>query len=70
MKQEYTLVIDAPLFKTQRKLLTELICDAHGPTEISQETFDMLCGLENLCDEIADQAFERYGLDTLFLGVE
>jgi len=55
--------LDAELFKQQRRTLTEII----SSVELSQEQYETLEGLQNLLDEIADQAHDKYGLDTLYL---
>lgn len=63
----YALRIDGPQFRAQRQLLlnltrcvekkTPLVCDSN------QE--NLLNGLINLTDEIADQAHDNYGVDCL-----
>lgn len=58
--------INPELFKAQRKFLTELICSAIDMDLIEYPEIELLQGLESLCDEIADQAHDNYGLDTLY----
>lgn len=49
------------LFKNQRKYFNELVADTALFTPIQSE---LMQGLQNLLDEIADQAHDHYGLDT------
>lgn len=57
----YFLNIDGPLFRTQRQALANLVALA-GPTEL-----EPLLGIQNLLDAIADQAYDRHGIDCLFM---
>ena len=66
-KINVTLQLDAALFKTQRKFLTELICSASDLEILEDEEIELLQGLESLCDSIADQAHDIYGMDTLYV---
>ena len=62
------LLLNDKLFKEQRKTLTSIICSACGLDNIfTEEEIEALCGIEALLDEIADQAHDNYGMDTLFL---
>jgi len=54
----------AKLFKRQRAILGNLLF-GEKDRGLTEEEFEMLEGLQNLCDEIADQAHDNYGLDTL-----
>ena len=62
------LLLNDKLFKEQRKTLTSIICSACDLDNIfTEEEIDVLCGIQALLDEIADQAHDNYGMDTLFL---
>ncbi len=52
--------IDGPLFRKQRLALLEVF-----DLGITAEMSELLDGLVNLLDEIADQAHDRYGVDCL-----
>jgi hypothetical protein len=57
------LAIDGPLFKQQRMLLERLL---GNPWRLfDSETLALLSGLQNLCDSLADQAYDHYGIDAL-----
>ena len=56
--------IDGPQLKQQRQLLSAIIDDGHAPTE---DDLELLEGLRNLLDCVADVAHDEYGKDTLFL---
>jgi hypothetical protein len=64
---QYELDIDGPTLRAQRGLLVELV--QHGgtqaPLEIDPGRRDLLEGLVNLTDAIADQAHDRHGIDCL-----
>ncbi len=53
--------LDVPLFKEQRKFLNTLI----NTSIVTEKEFDILLGIQNLLDSIADVAHDKYGLDTL-----
>jgi hypothetical protein len=65
---DYRLRIDGPLLAEQRKLLLKVL-DAmrRGKPyfEESPNDEDLLEGMTALLDEIADQAHDRHGLDSL-----
>jgi len=67
-RQQYTLgAIDGPMFRKQRELLLRLISvskegKAHAANHAEQE---LLSGLVNLTDAIADQAHDEHGIDCL-----
>ncbi len=63
----YHLDIDGPQLRRQRELLF-LLMEAAGESrtfELGPKQFEMLDGLVNLTDDIADQAHDRYGIDCL-----
>jgi len=67
-RQQYVLGrIDGPTFRRQRQLLLRLAAlaregNAHKPSDADQELLD---GLVNLTDVIADQAHDNHGIDCL-----
>ena len=58
--------IEGQRFKQQRKLLSAIIDVGHTPTE---DDLELLEGLRNLLDCVADVAHDEYGKDTLFISV-
>ena len=66
--QQYDLRIDGPLLRSQRELLYKLLDVAHrgvpyvlrSPTER-----ELLEGIVEMLDAIADQAHDRHGIDCL-----
>jgi hypothetical protein len=60
--------IDGPLFRNQRLLLMKIADLAHRkqPYEPAPGDEDLLEGLVNLTDDIADQAHDGYGIACLF----
>jgi hypothetical protein len=63
----YALKINGKLFRTQRELLLK-ITDLAGkkqPYVPVPGDAEVLDGLMNLCDAIADQAHDRHGIDCL-----
>lgn len=58
---------DDTLFKRQRRVLGQIIMDRRLTQFMSTEEWDTLLGIEAMCDEIADQAHDEYGMDTLYL---
>ena len=50
------------MFKLQRSILTKMI----EGEPISAGERELMYGLQNLCDKIADELHDRYGLDTLW----
>lgn len=65
--QDYRLTIDGPLFRSQREMLLKLANLgreglAHTPSPGEAE---LLEGLVQLTEEIADQAHDRFGVDCL-----
>lgn len=58
--QTYELIIDPEEFRNQRQFLSNLLSKVTTDAEL-----DLLEGLLNLTDEIADQAHDKYGLDVL-----
>ena len=63
--QLYSFTLDALSFKRQRELVLELTAEAE-PEKFSSSRHQVLDGLTNLLDAIADQAHDVYGLDVLF----
>jgi len=63
--QTYELIIDPEEFRNQRQFLSSLLSKVTTEAE-----FDLLEGLLNLTDEIAYQAYDKYGLDALMHSVE
>jgi len=63
----YSLVIDGPTFRSQRELLLKLQKVAAGRTPNVPDRGDreLLEGLIELTDELADQAHDRHGVDCL-----
>lgn len=55
--------IDGPTFRQQRELVFWLA--EPGAHFLSAEDAELLCGLSNLLDEIADEAHDRHGIDCL-----
>jgi len=58
--EDYSLRIDGPLLRRQRQLLLRL----HGQMAAGKDR-ELLEGLVELTDEIADQAHDQHGLDCL-----
>jgi hypothetical protein len=56
----YTLRINGPLFREQRAALLDLV-----NSDCAKETHDLLMGVVELLDEVADQAFDQHGIDCL-----
>ena len=67
--QGYTLNLDGPLFRRQRKFLVNLMNRSRGneatPLQLPADAEEVLEGLISLTDEIADQAHDQYGIDCL-----
>lgn len=63
----YALRIDGPQFRAQRQLLLKLIpcVKRQTPLVSDPDHENLLDGLINLTDEIADQAHDNYGVDCL-----
>ena len=63
----YLLAIEGPLFRRQRQLLLELTTLARNGRSISlgEDQVELLVGLVNLTDAIADQAHDEYRIDCL-----
>jgi hypothetical protein len=67
----YYLNLDGPLLKTQRQWLLNMRRNMEdhggfgGKIDIAVDDLDMLDGLIELTDALADQAHDRYGLDTI-----
>lgn len=66
MSQDYSLLIDGPLFRKQRELLIALAASArNGRTvHLRYNETQLLDGLVELTDAIADQASD-HGIDCL-----
>lgn len=64
---QYELDIDGPALRAQRGLLVELVkhAEAQTPPAMDVSRRELLEGLVNLTDAIADQAHDRYGIDCL-----
>jgi hypothetical protein len=65
--QAYRLKIDGPLFRSQRQMLLQLAERVRQGLAYTPSPGDaeLLEGLIQLTDEIADQAHDRFGLDCL-----
>ncbi len=64
----YALRIDGPLLRNQRRLLGRLFEAASSDARDSLDAHDdrdLLMGIVELLDEIADQAHDRHGIDCL-----
>ncbi len=63
----YALKIDGPQFRGQRQLLLELMQSVKRQTPLVSDPDheNLLNGLINLTDEIADQAYDNYAVDCL-----
>jgi hypothetical protein len=66
MPEDYALSLDGPLFRRQRELLIALADGAHNgrQVQIDPEQAELLAGLVELTDAVADQAYE-HGIDCL-----
>jgi hypothetical protein len=66
MPDDYSLLIDGPLFRKQRELLIALADSARNERamQIGSDEASLLEGLVELTDAIADQAYDR-GIDCL-----
>jgi hypothetical protein len=66
-QKTYRLNIDGAQLRRQRELLFLLMqaADESRTFELGPEQFEMLEGLVNLTDGIADQAHDKYGIDCL-----
>ena len=65
---DYALNIDGPLLVDQRRLLLKVmdaVCGGKPYVAESPRDEELLQGLMSLLDDIADQAHDRYGLDSL-----
>ena len=69
-EQNYQLSIDGPQFREQRELLISLADAVRSgrPCELGSKQAELLEGLANLTDALADQAHDRYGIDCLISG--
>lgn len=69
-EQNYQLSIDGPQLRQQRELLIQLAEAARSgrPCELGSQQAELLEGLINLTDVVADQAHDRYGIDCLISG--
>ena len=66
--QEYVLRIDGPLLANQRRLLLKVLDTVFRDEPYVPEAKDdegLLQGIMSLLDEIADQAHDRHGIDSL-----
>jgi hypothetical protein len=59
--------INGPLFRNQRKLLLKIadLAQKKQPYEPAPGDDDLLEGLVNLTDDIADRAHDQHGIDCL-----
>jgi hypothetical protein len=64
------LALDGPLLRRQRELLFLLMeaADESRPFDLGPAQFELLDGLVNLTDALADQAHDEYGIDCLVDG--
>ncbi len=60
--------IDGPLFRAQRKLLMKIadLAQRKKPYKPAPGDVELLDGLVNLTDAIADEAHDEHGIDCLF----
>jgi len=66
--RDYSLRIDGPLLAGQRELLLKVVDKVHRGEPYRPESSgdqELLQGVIVLLDEIADQAHDRYGIDSL-----
>jgi hypothetical protein len=65
--KQYVLHIDGKLFRAQRELLLKIadLVRRKQPYKPSLGDGELLEGLLNLTDAIADQAHDQYGIDCL-----
>lgn len=65
--RSFDLAIDGALLQAQRRRLMELMDALYRGKRMQPDLNDqnLLEGLINLTDEIADQAADRYGIDSL-----
>ena len=65
--KRYDLQLDGPLFRAQRELLLKIanLAQDKQPYELAPGDLDLLDGLINLTDAIADQAHDEHGIDCL-----
>ena len=65
--RSYTLALDGPTFRAQRQRLLEMVDALHQGKlqQFAPADKDLLEGLVNLTDAIADQAADRYRIDCL-----
>ena len=65
--KQYALHIDGKLFRKQRELLVKIadLVRRKQPYEPSPGDGELLEGLLNLTDAIADQAHDEHGIDCL-----
>jgi hypothetical protein len=61
-KQSYLLDIDGPEFRRQRQWLGKQFDDAYS---FKRDDLEIIEGLTNLLDAIADEANDRYNIDCL-----
>jgi len=66
-EKNYALAIDGKLFRAQRELLLKIadLADKKKPYLPAPGDTDLLDGLVNLTDAIADQAHDQHGIDCL-----
>jgi hypothetical protein len=57
---DYALRIDGPLFHKQRAALLDVL-----QSKLAKDTHDLLLGVVELLDAVADQAHDRHGIDCL-----
>lgn len=65
--EPYQLSIDGPLLRRQRAMLIALADDArhNRPLQLGPSHAELLEGLVELTDAIADQAHDEHGIDCL-----
>ena len=68
--KQYVLHIDGKLFRAQRELLVKIadLVRRKQPYKPSPADGELLEGLLNLSDAIADQAHDQHGIDCLLDG--
>ena len=65
MANLYEYELDGPLFRRQREWLWRVSAEIrrHGRYSPQPGDLDLIAGLINMTDALADQAHDRYGID-------
>ena len=59
MGTTYNLIIDGPAFRNQRNMIEGIL----NTGVLNQHDANLMLGLIELCDSIADQAIDSHGID-------